>query len=84
MNKKVYVKRLCRNKITIFDCVIKILQPVRQTIKKVYIKRPFLNAIKLFDSSEFNLACTRTTRNVRNSRNGFASMCNLSHEKGKI
>ena len=23
MNKKVYIKRLCRNKITLFECVIK-------------------------------------------------------------
>ena len=40
--------------------------------------------IALFDSSEFNLARTRTTRNARNSRNGFALMCTLSHEKRKI
>ena len=41
------------------------------------------NKIALFDSSELNLACTLTTRNVRNSRTGFALMCNLSHEKRK-
>ena len=49
--------------------------------KKVYIKRLRLNKIKLFDclkkialfdSREFNLACTRAARYVRNSRNGSA------------
>lgn len=35
----------------------------------------------LFDSSQFNLACTRTTRNVRNSRNGPELTRNPSHEK---
>ena len=35
----------------------------------------------LFDSSQFNLACTRTTRNVRNSRNGSELTRNPSHEK---
>ena len=45
-------------------------KPVRITIEKVYIKKLFRNEITLFDSIEFNLACTRTTRTVRNSRNG--------------
>ena len=39
--------------------------------------------IALFDSSELNLACTLTTRNIRNSRTRFALMCNLSQEKRK-
>ena len=49
--------------------------------KNVYIKRLHCHKITLFDSSEFNLACTRTTRSVRNSRNVSVLMCNLSHEK---